>query len=451
MLRKPHIISLIGIALAASVSSMAMRPRVSADFLLAQEKVPASGQAEKAAPGKIDVQKSGVVPEGAAGEKQKAPLKKGGGERESGGRDAAKKTPSPSGEKKISAEGKAQAPGNKLDVRDMVPDGSADLHKNASKKLQDIRSGGGAEEKKEERALVPPAGDDVRRSEKGQSTDYRAVGPGAPGADGRLAGWREAMTFRELAQWARAYGLKPRRNAPPLETGAARFVSKFGSTVKFEGLDPFRRYRIFIDFVTYDALEKNDINARLEVSADREKIGEFAFGAPGRAENPVCLEIPWHLTMDGSVDICFREFSAEGGFWGVWDMVVTDALALPGRLDGTKMRTDEIVDRGSIVEPWHGGRKRGEFKARPETITARGSGAAPEEEVASGPGSKEAPMMEISPKAGKKTPAKLSPALKKKERKTHPAPTVSGKVREKKAREMLREDKKLDRPFPPKL
>ncbi len=178
---------------------------------------------------------------------------------------------------------------------------------------------------------------------------FIAVIPSEPGTPA-LEGWRESFTFGDIAKWARPHGLKPHRNAEPLVDGAARFVSRFGSSVKIDGLDRNRRYHLWIDFVTYDALGANDINARLEVLADREKIGDFNFGDVTRRNNPARLELPYHLTMDGKVDILFREYSQEGGLWGVWDLIVTDAPELPRTLVARKKTPAGIEEKGRIIE-----------------------------------------------------------------------------------------------------
>lgn len=329
---------------------------------------------------------------------------------------------------------------------------------------QDATPGAKKDKKGGEADKTAPA-DDLQPPAR-QEPVYIAVVPAEPGTV-NLEGWRESFTFGEITRWARTYGLKPDKNAGPLADGAARFVSRFGSSVKIEGLDRDRRYGVWIDFVTYERLEENNISARLEVFADREKIGEFNFGSLSRRASPVRLDLPYHITMDGKVEILFREYSSEGGFWGVWDLIVSDALALPDRFAGRKAAPAGMIEGGAIIGPRpadrKGEKKGGDIIRRKKPLPAaepKKAGAKLPAGDAPVPGSPAAKDRTIAPLPGdaaeKKSSAKNGAAESKKQGVIAPRPDRKGTQqqprktdaradeREKKAREMLKDDRKKD-------
>jgi hypothetical protein len=184
--------------------------------------------------------------------------------------------------------------------------------------------------------------------------------------------------------------------------------------VKVEGLDPGRRYKLWIDFVTYDIIHKHNINARLEVFAGREKIGDFNFTSVDHNNNPVRLDLPYHLTMKGGVELLFKEYSDQGGFWGIWDLVISDAHTLPEGIDDKKARTSGMVEGGRIVEPFPAEREKiQKGNIEPEKKSELKKSEAPKKDSVKE--KKEAPAPER-----KKTPAKKTD----KEQKTEPKITV---------------------------
>jgi hypothetical protein len=44
------------------------------------------------------------------------------------------------------------------------------------------------------------------------------------------------------------------------------------------------------------------------------------------------IETPYDLTQDGEIDIAFNEHSMSGGFWGVYDIIISNQDSLPEKL-----------------------------------------------------------------------------------------------------------------------
>ncbi len=215
-----------------------------------------------------------------------------------------------------------------------------------------------AGEKKEQGKMLPERMEPEQKVIISREPVVIVINMGDPGGGDNLVDWHRRLNFREIAHWGRSHGIKPHRDSPPVDSRAARFVSKFGSKVKVEGLEPGRRYRMWVDFVTYDIVHEHRISARLEIFANREKIGNFNFASIKRKNNPVRLDLPYHLTMKGGLELSFREYSDQGGFWGIWDLVISDAYSLPESIDDKKTRASGMVEGGRIVEPLPAGREK---------------------------------------------------------------------------------------------
>ncbi len=154
--------------------------------------------------------------------------------------------------------------------------------------------------------------------------------------DAVFADWSALRNDVELRNWAKSQGLVLANDAPPLAGGKARFVRQYGSTLKLDGLDRNSKYRLYLDFVTFDDPSRLNIPAALEIYLDGLLGMRLSFGEMTPLRNPVVLEIPYQLAMDGKVEVLFRDHSRTGGFFGVWDAVLTDQYALPASFDEPK-------------------------------------------------------------------------------------------------------------------
>ncbi|RPI92799.1 MAG: hypothetical protein EHM32_08735 [Spirochaetales bacterium] len=154
--------------------------------------------------------------------------------------------------------------------------------------------------------------------------------------DAVFADWSALRNDVELRNWAKSQGLVLANDAPPLAGGKARFVRQYGSTLRLDGLDRNSKYRLYLDFVTFDDPSRLNIPAALEIYVDGLLGMRLSFGEMSPGRNPVVVEIPYQLAMDGKVEVLFRDHSRTGGFFGVWDAVLTDQYALPASFDEPK-------------------------------------------------------------------------------------------------------------------
>lgn len=176
--------------------------------------------------------------------------------------------------------------------------------------------------------------------------------------------WHDAITFKQIFRWGRSEGIELFDDSAPVVDRRARFISKFGSKIKVSNLKSDRKYRIWIDFVHFHGVGDGDIISRLEVFMDDKLVKTLNFGEIGKNNNPYKLEIPYELSADGDVEIVFKEHSPMGGFWGIWDVVISDSDELSHgllrKVDGNK--TDKgIRIKDGIVEI-----KKKHIKRKPE-------------------------------------------------------------------------------------
>ncbi|MCX7678144.1 MAG: hypothetical protein N2316_02895 [Spirochaetes bacterium] len=162
--------------------------------------------------------------------------------------------------------------------------------------------------------------------------------------------WHSCLTYKEIHNWARVHGLKAHKSQFADEISHARFISKYGSKIVFENLDPFARYHLWIHFVTYTPLTSHEIAATLEIRAEKESIAHYRFQEILHTNEPVYIEIPYHLTLDGRLEIEFREHSLSGGFFGIWYMLLTDSAEYPRQISiqpkvAIMRETDSIIDK----------------------------------------------------------------------------------------------------------
>jgi hypothetical protein len=164
--------------------------------------------------------------------------------------------------------------------------------------------------------------------------------------------WHDVVAFKDIYQWGRSRGIELLEDSAPVVDGRARFISKFGSAIRVSNLKSDHRYRVWIDFVTFRRVDRSGIISRLEIFMDKKLVETLNFGEVGMSNNPYKLEIPYDLSIDGNVEIIFIEHSSMGGFWGIWDLVVSDSNELTGLLFREKRKgADRGIDiKDRIVE-----------------------------------------------------------------------------------------------------
>lgn len=147
--------------------------------------------------------------------------------------------------------------------------------------------------------------------------------------------WVKTLTSKEIANWCRSRSMVPVPDAKPVVNNRASYVSRYWSVISVKGLQRHRRYRAWIDFVRYRGNGDCGVSARLEIYGDRKLLKSFRYSDLREMRKPFVLSIPYEVTHDGAVELKFREYSDTGGFWGVWDVVVSDQYELPETLSGS--------------------------------------------------------------------------------------------------------------------
>jgi hypothetical protein len=177
--------------------------------------------------------------------------------------------------------------------------------------------------------------------------------------------WMKTLTSKEIANWCRSRSMVPVPDAKPVVNNKASFVSRYGSVISVKGLQRHRRYRAWIDFVRYRGNGDCGVSARLEIYGDRKLLKSFRYKDLQEMRKPFVLSIPYEVTHDGAVELKFREYSDTGGFWGVWDVVVSDQYELPETLSGSG--ADKAGAEMKIRDPLIEEKK----ELRPEKIKAK--------------------------------------------------------------------------------
>ena len=300
------------------------------------------------------------------------------------------KTPDRNGKKKEPVAPKEDKPGKdkngkKAEVKKKTDSGSKAKKKSgkrkARKKASKKKAAGEQKPlKPAEKDVPPPAGpkdkpgaEDVKPAEKilpppieekkpepemipfKREHSWIYINPGSPEERKHLREWTwlKVYTEEEISSWGRSVGLTLYPDAEPIIDGRARFVSKFGSKVIVTGLESQRKYALWIDFVHFTKYHPGEILARLDIYVDGQLLKVLSFGDITHKKNPYRLPLPYDLTVDGKVEILFKEYSNTGGYWGIWDMVITDAGYLAGPVKKGDVREgdkDSMKIRERIVE-----------------------------------------------------------------------------------------------------
>ncbi|MDY6932639.1 MAG: hypothetical protein SVZ03_00275 [Spirochaetota bacterium] len=157
-------------------------------------------------------------------------------------------------------------------------------------------------------------------------SDYLEYNLGS-GRDAKyIRGWFRPMSSEEILYWGSGMRLQLIHDKGPIVDNRARFISKLGSHISITGLNYHKRYRIWIEFVIFHNTDNIFIPALLKIIIDGKLLRTLKFGSIAEDENPYMIEIPFELTTDGKIDLLFKEQSTSGGFFGVWDIILSDRI-----------------------------------------------------------------------------------------------------------------------------
>ena len=144
-----------------------------------------------------------------------------------------------------------------------------------------------------------------------------------------MSGWISPLTHEELVKWSKTRNITVREDQQPVKDNIAWFTSKYGSVLKVTGFDVHRDYFLWLNPVTFTSPGDAQIPATLDILADGDKIKSMSFNDLTRENQQIRIRIPRKATVDGEVKLLFMEYSGAGGFFGIWDMIITDDIDLP--------------------------------------------------------------------------------------------------------------------------
>lgn len=173
----------------------------------------------------------------------------------------------------------------------------------------------------------------------------RVINAGSPGDGASLKDWSEPMDEAALFNWAKSAGLSLIPDRGPVADGRARFVRRFGSRAVVDGLDRNRVYHLWIDIVSYRALKPAEILTRLEIYIDGRKVKTLSPAYLTEEHPPLGIEVPYDLSQDGRIEVLFKEYSLNAGYWGIWDIIVTETPGMPERVEAAA----PVEEKGKMV------------------------------------------------------------------------------------------------------
>ena len=172
-----------------------------------------------------------------------------------------------------------------------------------------------------------------KTSKTEQDTPFLRVYQMGKNADKAMSDFVSPLTYQELVEWSKIRHIEVNEDKPPLKDNMAWFASKYGSQLHITGLHMHKDYYLWVDFVTFASPEDAGIPAILEISADGKKLKRIRFNDLSAAGQIVRIRIPRETTVDGEVKILFVEYSGAGGFFGMWDIIVTDTIDMPPQVE----------------------------------------------------------------------------------------------------------------------
>lgn len=161
-------------------------------------------------------------------------------------------------------------------------------------------------------------------------------------ADSFLAGlnWITALDNKKISDWAKTYHCKVNSDDTPIVDGTAWFISKYGSTLIFDNLDD-DKYFLHINFVTFDNPAKADIDALCIIYCNHKSVKQLAFRDMTAQNSQITLKITREYIVNRRLTVEFKEYSSAGGFFGVWDVLLSKLDTLPYYIEIQKTQQEQ--------------------------------------------------------------------------------------------------------------
>ncbi|HOO71764.1 MAG TPA: hypothetical protein PK926_08370 [Spirochaetota bacterium] len=180
------------------------------------------------------------------------------------------------------------------------------------------------------------------------------INPGSPGGGAAESGWKAVMDTRQIYEWGRSRGLYLVEDRPPLQDGRAGFFSESGTSVTVRGLDPDRKYRLWIDFVTFIGTGDGTFFSPLTLTIKNLRTGKESSRQIRLREieafSLFTMNIPFEISAGSDIMIEFREDAPVYGGWGLWDMIISDRGQIPETIPVEPGERPEMKVRVGPVE-----------------------------------------------------------------------------------------------------
>jgi hypothetical protein len=140
------------------------------------------------------------------------------------------------------------------------------------------------------------------------------------------ANWPGIMDALEIYEWGRGRGLYLVDDRPPMIDKRAAVFDERGSSVTVKGLDPSKKYRLWMDFVSFVGNAGGEFFSPLTVTVKNLRTGK---SYPKKIKVSdidnfalFSMKLPFEITSGVDITIEFREDAPRYGGWGIWDMFI---------------------------------------------------------------------------------------------------------------------------------
>jgi len=152
--------------------------------------------------------------------------------------------------------------------------------------------------------------------------------------------WITSLDYKKISDWAKTYHCTVNNDDAPLIDNTAWFVSKYGSQLVFENLDDVK-YFLHINFVTFDNPDKTTIDALCFINCNNMIVKKLSFKEMTGKNSRIIIEIGREYIVNKTLNVEFKEYSSAGGFFGVWDVILSKEDILPENIAESKSQTKE--------------------------------------------------------------------------------------------------------------
>jgi hypothetical protein len=140
--------------------------------------------------------------------------------------------------------------------------------------------------------------------------------------------WITVLDYKKISDWGKVYYCNVNYDDKPVIDNSAWFISKYGSKIVFENLTE-SSYYLHINFVTFVHPEKTPIDALCVISCNNKPVKQLAFSDMTIKNSTVVLKISREFIVNKTLTVEFKEYSSAGGFFGVWDILLSTLDTLP--------------------------------------------------------------------------------------------------------------------------